>query len=66
MHVTSQLEGCDQIGCVLFLRGTRKVELSGDGAQLLPTAVAVLSKLDQTVRQIRRTRGRREARSLCV
>ena len=49
----------EEIGCVLFLRGTRKVELSGDGATLLPTAVAVLSKLDQTVRQIRRTRGRR-------
>lgn len=49
----------EEIGCVLFLRGTRKVELSSDGAQLLPTAVAVLSKLDQTVRQIRRTRGRR-------
>lgn len=49
----------EEIGCVLFLRGTRKVELSGDGAVLLPTAVAVLSRLDQTVRQIRRTRGRR-------
>ncbi|MFG6442500.1 LysR substrate-binding domain-containing protein [Roseateles sp. LKC17W] len=49
----------DEIGCTLFLRGTRKVELSVDGAQLLPTAVAVLSRLDQAVRQIRRTRGRR-------
>lgn len=49
----------EEIGCTLFLRGTRKVELSSDGAQLLPTAVAVLSKLDQTVRQIRRSRGRR-------
>jgi LysR family transcriptional regulator, glycine cleavage system transcriptional activator len=49
----------EEIGCVLFLRGTRKVELSGEGAVLLPTAVAVLSRLDQTVRQIRRTRGRR-------
>jgi LysR family glycine cleavage system transcriptional activator len=49
----------EEIGCTLFLRGTRKVELSGDGATLLPTAVAVLSKLDQAVRQIRRKRGRR-------
>jgi LysR family glycine cleavage system transcriptional activator len=49
----------EEIGCVLFLRGTRKVELSSDGAVLLPAAVAVLSRLDQTVRQIRRTRGRR-------
>ncbi|MFN3862226.1 MAG: LysR family transcriptional regulator [Roseateles sp.] len=58
--VSRQIQALEEeIGCVLFLRGTRKVELSGDGAQLLPTAVAVLSKLDQTVRQIRRTRGRR-------
>ncbi|PTT88925.1 LysR family transcriptional regulator, partial [Pelomonas sp. HMWF004] len=49
----------EEIGCTLFLRGTRKVELSSDGAVLLPTAVAVLSRLDQTVRQIRRARGRR-------
>ena len=49
----------EEIGCVLFIRGTRKVELSSDGAVLLPTAVAVLSRLDQTVRQIRRSRGRR-------
>ncbi|CAM3937705.1 LysR substrate-binding domain-containing protein [Roseateles saccharophilus] len=48
----------DEIGCTLFVRGTRKVELSSDGAQLLPTAIAVLSRLDQTVRQIRRSRGR--------
>ncbi|PZR25643.1 MAG: LysR family transcriptional regulator [Azospira oryzae] len=49
----------EEIGCTLFLRGTRRVELSGEGAVLLPTAVAVLSRLDQTVRQIRRARGRR-------
>lgn len=49
----------EEIGCVLFLRGTRKVELSGEGAVLLPATVAALSRLDQTVRQIRRTRGRR-------
>jgi LysR family glycine cleavage system transcriptional activator len=49
----------EEIGCTLFLRGTRKVELSSDGSVLLPTAVAVLSRLDQTVRQIRRARGRR-------
>lgn len=58
--VSRQIQSLEEeIGCTLFLRGTRKVELSGDGAQLLPTAVAVLSKLDQAVRQIRRTRGRR-------
>ncbi len=58
--VSRQIQALEEeIGCVLFLRGTRKVELSGDGAVLLPTAVAVLSRLDQTVRQIRRSRGRR-------
>jgi len=58
--VSRQIQALEEeIGCTLFLRGTRKVELSGEGAVLLPTAVTVLSKLDQTVRQIRRTRGRR-------
>jgi LysR family transcriptional regulator, glycine cleavage system transcriptional activator len=58
--VSRQIQALEEeIGCTLFLRGTRKVELSGDGAVLLPTAVAVLSRLDQTVRQIRRARGRR-------
>lgn len=58
--VSRQIQALEEeIGCTLFLRGTRKVELSGEGAVLLPTAVAVLSRLDQTVRQIRRTRGRR-------
>lgn len=58
--VSRQIQALEEeIGCTLFVRGTRKVELSGDGAQLLPTAVAVLSRLDQTVRQIRRARGRR-------
>lgn len=58
--VSRQIQALEEeIGCTLFLRGTRKVELSSDGAVLLPTAVAVLSRLDQTVRQIRRARGRR-------
>src|SRR6218665_337439 len=49
----------EEIGCTLFLRGTRHVELTADGAALQGTAVAVLERLDQTVRQIRQTRGRR-------
>ncbi|MDN3921363.1 LysR substrate-binding domain-containing protein [Roseateles violae] len=49
----------DEIGCTLFLRGTRHVELSADGTALRSTAVLVLQRLDQTVRQIRQTRGRR-------
>ena len=35
----------EEIGCTLFLRGTRKVELSVDGAVLLPTAVAAAAFL---------------------
>lgn len=58
--VSRQIQALEEeIGCVLFLRGTRRVELSVDGATLLPAAVAALERLDQAVRQIRRTRGRR-------
>jgi LysR family glycine cleavage system transcriptional activator len=58
--VSRQIQSLEEeIGCVLFLRGTRRVELSVDGATLLPAAVAALDRLDQAVRQIRRTRGRR-------
>jgi len=49
----------EEIGCTLFLRGTRFVELTSDGALLKSTAQALLERLDQTVRQIRQTRGRR-------
>lgn len=48
----------EEIGCTLFLRGTRHVALTADGLTLQGTAVALLSRLDQTVRQIRQTRGR--------
>jgi LysR family glycine cleavage system transcriptional activator len=58
--VSRQIQALEEeIGCTLFLRGTRKVELSSDGAALLPAAVAALERLDRAVRQIRRTRGRR-------
>ena len=49
----------EEIGCTLFLRGTRHVELTADGTSLLNTAVTAMDKLDQTIRQIRRARGRR-------
>jgi LysR family glycine cleavage system transcriptional activator len=49
----------EEIGCTLFLRGTRHVELTADGAALQSTTITVMEKLDQTVRQIRRARGRR-------
>ncbi len=49
----------EEIGATLFLRGTRHVELTGDGAALQGTAVALLQRLDATVRQIRQSKGRR-------
>lgn len=49
----------EEIGCTLFLRGTRHVELTADGAALLGTVVTVLERLDGAVRQIRQSKGRR-------
>lgn len=49
----------DDLGAVVFLRGTRRVELTVAGAALLRTTAPWLDRLDATVRQIRQTRGRR-------
>jgi LysR family transcriptional regulator, glycine cleavage system transcriptional activator len=49
----------DELGAPLFVRGTRKVELTGAGVQLLRGVMPMLQRLDQTVRQIRSARGRR-------
>jgi LysR family glycine cleavage system transcriptional activator len=49
----------DELGAPLFVRGTRKVELSGAGVQLLRAVLPLLQRLDGTVRQIRQARGRR-------
>ena len=49
----------DELGAPLFLRGTRKVELTGAGVQLLRGVLPLLQRLDSTVRQIRSARGRR-------
>ena len=49
----------DELGAPLFLRGTRKVELTGAGVQLLRGVMPLLQRLDTTVRQIRSARGRR-------
>jgi LysR family glycine cleavage system transcriptional activator len=49
----------DELGAPLFVRGTRKVELTNAGAQLLRTVLPLLQRLDQTVQQVRRARGRR-------
>jgi LysR family glycine cleavage system transcriptional activator len=49
----------EELGAVLFLRGTRHVELTADGAVLLRAAAPALSQLDTGVRQIRQARGRK-------
>ena len=49
----------DELGAPLFVRGTRKVELTGAGVQLLRGVMPLLQRLDTTVRQIRSARGRR-------
>ncbi len=48
----------DELGAPLFHRGTRHVELSAAGTQLLRTVAPLLQQLDATVRQIRQQRRR--------
>ena len=48
----------EEIGAALFLRGTRHVELSTDGAQLLRAVAPALAQIDGGVRQLRQARGR--------
>jgi len=58
--ISRQIKGLeDELGAPLFLRGTRRVELTGAGTQLLRGVVPLLQRLDTTVRQIRSARGRR-------
>jgi LysR family transcriptional regulator, glycine cleavage system transcriptional activator len=49
----------DEVGVPLFLRHTRAVELTSAGNQLLGAVVPSLERVDNAVRQIRRTAGRK-------
>jgi LysR family glycine cleavage system transcriptional activator len=49
----------DELGSSLFSRGTRRVELTGEGAMLLRAVAPTLERLDAGVRQIRALRGRK-------
>lgn len=49
----------EEVGAVLFLRGTRRVELTPAGATLRRAAEPMLDRLDTSVRQIRQAGGRR-------
>lgn len=58
--VSRQIKGLeDELGAPLFTRGTRHVELTGDGTTLLRVVAPWLDRLDAGVRQIRQARGRR-------
>ena len=64
LHVTQsavsrQIKGLeDELGAQLFVRGTRHVQLSPDGATLLRAVEPLLARLDASVQSIRRARGR--------
>jgi LysR family glycine cleavage system transcriptional activator len=49
----------DELGALLFSRGTRHVELTVEGAALLRAVAPGLDRIDAAVRQIRQARGRR-------
>ena len=58
--ISRQIKGLeDELGAPLFSRGTRHVELTSAGTQLLRSLLPLLQRLDTTVRQIRSARGRR-------
>ena len=58
--ISRQIQSLEEdLGAPVFLRGTRKVELTQAGATLLRTVEPLLDRLDTSVRQIRQARGRR-------
>jgi LysR family glycine cleavage system transcriptional activator len=58
--ISRQIKGLeDELGAVLFQRGTRRVTLSGDGQSLLQAVAPSLERIDAAVRQIRQAKGRR-------
>ena len=58
--VSRQIQAMEEeVGMALFLRHTRAVELTGAGAELLRAVVPSLERLDNAVRMIRRSAGRK-------
>lgn len=49
----------DDLGATLLLRGTRRVELTAEGAAFLRALAPSLARIDAAVQQIRQARGRR-------
>lgn len=57
--ISRQIKGLeDELGTPLFVRGTRRVELSAAGASLRQAVGPLLDSLDRAVRDIRSRRGR--------
>ncbi len=57
--ISRQISGLEEeLGAVLFLRGTRHVELTGPGQQLLRSVLPLLAQLDGTVHHIRSAQRR--------
>lgn len=57
--ISRQIRGLEEeLGAALFLRGTRHVELTGAGTQLLRSVAPLLAQLDGSVRQIRNAQRR--------
>ena len=58
--VSRQIQALEEdVGVALFLRHTRAVELTSAGGQLLRAVVPALERLDNAVRLVRRTAGRK-------
>jgi LysR family glycine cleavage system transcriptional activator len=57
--VSRQIKGLeDELGAPLFIRATRRVELTGAGQTLLRAVDPALARIDASVRQIRMSRSR--------
>lgn len=58
--VSRQIQALEEeLGVTLLLRGTRKVELTPEGALFLRGLAPSLARIDASVQQIRQSRGRR-------
>ena len=58
--VSRQIQALEEdVGVALFLRHTRAVELTSAGGQLLRAVLPALERLDNAVRLVRRTAGRK-------
>jgi LysR family glycine cleavage system transcriptional activator len=58
--VSRQIQALEEdMGATLLLRGTRKVELTPEGAAFLRALAPGLARIDASVQQIRQSRGRR-------